>query len=591
MTHVKPKRIGCHWSRRHVGTRQCFDMQRTRHTSTTARLPKTMLALLTSSLLSVAACQSGQRAATPQQTRPNVILIITDDQGWGDLGCNGNDKIRTPNLDRLSAAGVQFNHFYVCPVCSPTRASLMTGRYNYRTGVVDTFMGRSMMHPDEVTLAEALSAHGYRTGIFGKWHLGDNYPMRPIDQGFDESLIHLGGGLAQPSGPPDNGYFDPLLYHNGREVKTEGYCTDIFTDAAIRFVEQNRDRPFFIYLPTNAPHSPLQIADAYADPYRAKGLDDVTARVYGMVTNIDDNVGRLLATLDTLDLAHNTLVIFLTDNGPSGKRYNGGMRGDKCDVYEGGIHVPCFMRWPARLRSGRTIEPIAAHIDVFPTVLAACGVEPPDVQLDGVNLLPLMDNPDMLWPDRLLFVQWHRGDEPVPFRNCAVRAGRYKLVNGAELYDLIADPAEKTDIAAAHSDIVARMRADYEAWLKDVSSTRGYAPSRIVIGTEHENPVRLSRQDWRAAEGWSDDDLGHWAVRVAAEGVYDITLQFPTTHGATAAFVRVAGQLLEQPVDGGAAACRFKTVRLTAGDQKLEAWVEARGKKAGPWFVEVQRIE
>src|SRR5262245_10062555 len=230
--------------------------------------------------------------------RPNVVLIITDDQGYGDLGVHGNAKIRTPNLDRLAQQSVRLTHFYACPVCSPTRASLMTGRYNYRTGVVDTYLGRSLMHPDELTIAELLRDAGYRTGIFGKWHLGDNYPLRAIDQGFQEALVCKGGGLTQPSDPPGNSYFDPVLMHNGKAEKAKGYCSDVFTDAALNFIKQGSDQPFFVYLAFNAPHDPLQVDQKLVEPYLKLDLDATTAKVYAMVENIDANVGRLTNMLD-----------------------------------------------------------------------------------------------------------------------------------------------------------------------------------------------------------------------------------------------------------------------------------------------------
>ncbi|HWH79777.1 MAG TPA: sulfatase-like hydrolase/transferase, partial [Candidatus Binatus sp.] len=261
-------------------------------------------------------------AASPvaaQSRQPNVILIITDDQGHGDLGVHGNPKIRTPNIDAFSKQCAALDNFYVCPVCSPTRSGLITGRYTYRTGIVDTAYGRSMMHPDEVTLAEMLAAAGYGTGIFGKWHLGDNYPLRPMDQGFQESLVLKGGGIGQPSDPPGgDSYFDPLLLHNGKWEKQQGYCSDVYTNAAMKFIEQNRAKPFFVYLPFNCPHSPLQIADSYVQPYKQMNMTaadfpktgfplgrvdfDVTAKIYGMVTNIDDNLGRLFKKLDELNL-------------------------------------------------------------------------------------------------------------------------------------------------------------------------------------------------------------------------------------------------------------------------------------------------
>jgi arylsulfatase A-like enzyme len=280
----------------------------------------------------------------------------------------------------MHAEGVCFSHFHASPVCSPTRASLMTGRYNFRTGAIDTYLGRSMMRPDEVTLPQLLAANGYRTGIFGKWHLGDNYPMRAMDRGFEEALVHNGGGLAQPSGPPGDGYFDPMLSHNGVWAKHSGYCTDIFTSAAIAFIARHRAEPFFVYLATNAPHMPLQVADEYSAPYLAMGLDEETAKTYAMITNIDDNVGRLFAALDELGLDRNTIVIFLTDNGPAFggvERYNAGMRGQKGTVYEGGIRVPCFVRWPGVIPSGKAVDRLAAHIDLLPTILNACRVSPP----------------------------------------------------------------------------------------------------------------------------------------------------------------------------------------------------------------------
>ncbi|MGH8245686.1 MAG: arylsulfatase, partial [Gammaproteobacteria bacterium] len=454
--------------------------------------------------------------ALQTRPRPNVILIITDDQGHGDLGAHGNPKIRTPNLDKFAADAVEFRRFYVSPVCAPTRASLMTGRYNYRTGVVDTFLGRALMYPGENTIAEMLAGAGYRTGIFGKWHLGDNYPMRPMDQGFQESLVHKGGGIGQPSDPPGGeSYFDPILQHNGKAARTRGYCSDVFTDAAIRFISQARATPFFVYLAFNSPHTPLQVPDNYYLPYSKLNLgpsefpaigrsiggntpQDVTARVYGMVTNIDDNLGRLFAKLDELKLSRDTIVIFLTDNGPQQNRYNSGLRDRKSSVYEGGIRVPFFVRWPGVLRGGLKVDRIAAHIDVAPTLLDLCGIKRPDF-LDGISLSPLLKQQAEKWADRSLYIQYHRGDEPELHRAFAVQTQQYKLVQplGAgpekraskaefELYDIAQDPFEFNNLAARRPDIVSRMRAGYEAWFREVGSTRGYAPSRIFLGTVHE---------------------------------------------------------------------------------------------------------
>jgi arylsulfatase A-like enzyme len=532
-----------------------------------------------------------------------VVIILADDQGYGDLGCHGNTRIRTPHLDRFATQGVELTAFHVSPVCAPTRASLLTGRYNYRTGVTDTYLGRALMYADEVTLAEMLAAAGYRTGIFGKWHLGDNYPLRAIDQGFGEALVLRGGGLGQPSDPPGGSkYFDPWLWHNGKLLQARGYCSDVFTDAAMRFLEQDRRRPLFLYLAFNAPHTPLEVPERYLQMYQGTGLPDATARVYGMVTNVDDNLGRLFAKLDELRLADNTIVVFLTDNGPQQERYNAGMRGRKGTVYDGGIRVPCFLRWPGRFPAGKKIDRIAAHIDMVPTLLEACGVaKPAGVKLDGVSLLPLLTGEPTDWPDRTLYFQWHRGDEPERYRAFAARSPRWKLVQarGAgvqrqepkyELFDMRADPAEKNDLADRHPELVEELRKGYVAWLQDVSASRGYAPPRLHLGAPQENPTVLSRQDWRGPRaGWGAKDQGHWEVHVATAGRYEITLHFPADGGT--AHVVLGKARLQQAVPDRATTCTFPATRLEAGPARLEAWIASGGATKGVHHVEVRRIE
>ena len=397
-------------------------------------------------LASLAVCDRAHGRETSRP--PNVILIMTDDQGYGDLGVHGNPIIKTPNLDEFARQSVEVNSFYVCPVCAPTRATLMTGRYNYRTGVTDTYLGRAMMHADEVTLAEMLRQAGYRTAIFGKWHLGDSYPMRPMDQGFEESLVHTGGGLCQPSGPYDNSYFDPSLLHNGRRIKTKGYCSDVYVDGLLKFVTEHRDEPFFAYLPFNCPHGPYQVAEKYSKPYddlkmkpgdfpsmghKRPNVPKNTAAVFGMVKNIDENVGRILDRLEDLKLSDDTIVIFLTDNGPNGARYDAGMKAHKGSVYEGGIRTAFFVRWPGILDPGRKVKQVAAHVDVVPTLLEACGAaRPENVKLDGRSIMPLLKGESVEWPERTLFFQWHRGDEPVMYRAFAARSSTHKLVHAGK---------------------------------------------------------------------------------------------------------------------------------------------------------------
>jgi arylsulfatase/arylsulfatase A len=348
----------------------------------------------------VVATTAACTGAPGPEARPNVILIVTDDQGYGDLGVNGNPVIRTPHIDAMAARSARMTQFYVSPVCAPTRASLMTGRYNYRTRAIDTFVGRAMMEPEEVTLAEILRDAGYRTGIFGKWHLGDAYPMRPIDQGFEEALVHRGGGIGQPSDPPggEGKYTDAILFHNGESVHTEGYCTDVYFGRALNWIGTRHEagEPFFAYIATNAPHGPFHdVPEGLLAEYREVDLGnerfpqdrghplpaeadlDRRARIFAMITNIDENVGRLFGRLDALGLTDDTIVIFMVDNGPNGNRYVAGMKGWKGHVHEGGVRSPFFVHWPGRLKAGHSSDRIAAHIDVLPTVLDATAVPVP----------------------------------------------------------------------------------------------------------------------------------------------------------------------------------------------------------------------
>jgi arylsulfatase A-like enzyme len=528
-----------------------------------------------------------------QSARPNVIVIISDDQGYGDLSLHGNTNLATPNLDAIAKAGAQFTQFQVCPVCSPTRSSLLTGRYNYRTGVVDTYLGRSLMSGKETTIAELLSRAGYRTGVFGKWHLGDNYPLRAMDQGFADSVVINGGGLAQPGDPPPGqSYFDPVLRRNGHYEKVPGYCTDIFFREAQRFIDANAKQPFFIYLPTNAPHTPLQVDERYVKPYRDKGLDDVTAKIYGMLQNLDENVGQLRAFLDRKNLTENTVLIFLSDNGPQQKRYNAGMRGLKGTVYQGGIRVPCFVQWPARIKPGLKIDRIAAHVDLLPTILAACAVPTPKLALDGRNLLPLLEGQAANWPDRTLHVQWHRGDVPQLFRAHAARSQRWKLVDGKELYDLDADPAEATDVASQNPAVVARLRAETEAWFKSVAVSSGnFAPPRIILGAPQEPSSLLTRQDWRGPRAsWDADGIGYWEVDVHRAGAFDIELLFPAAPAAGTAVIKLGNVEKTLPFAAGATRLLFAATTLPKGPGRLEPLLRLPNAERGVQYVQLKKL-
>jgi arylsulfatase A-like enzyme len=581
--------------------------------------------LAVSAMLGLVAAMHAPHAVGAPPSRPNILLIISDDQGYGDLGAHGNPKIKTPHLDRFVSESVRLKNFYVSTVCSPTRASLLTGRYHFRTGVVDTYIGRSMMHPDEVTLAELLESAGYRTGIFGKWHLGDNAPLRPIDQGFDESLVIKGGGLRQPANPPGgDGYFDPILEHNGRPERYAGYCSDIFTTAAIDFLSAKIDRPFFTYLAFNCPHDPLEAPDAELASYQGIDLNlesfprlgqpipkewaespGEVARVYAMVTNIDSNIGRILKVLEDRGLANNTIVVFMTDNGPAAVRFNAGLRGWKGSVYDGGIKVPCYIRWPGRLPPARAVDQIAAHIDMLPTLLDACDVPVPQgLKIDGKSLLPLLVGAQNAgWPDRTLFFQWHRGDRPELDRAFAARTQRYKLLRREpipgvanppplELYDMERDPLELENIASRNADIIKKLHKSYVAWFNDVCATRGFDPVRIEVGGTRENPSILTRQDWRGPlAGWDQNNLGYWEVQVARPGTFDITLHFPPRRFPTVAFLSFGGDRRQQPVPAQAAECQFKGVTADAGTGRLEAWIEGNRARAGVLDVIVNRVD
>lgn len=523
---------------------------------------------------------------------PNIVVIMSDDHGYGDLGCHGHPVLKTPHLDRLHNEALRLTRFYTYPVCSPTRASLMTGRYAYRTGVVDTYVGRAMMDPREITVAEALRQAGYATGIFGKWHLGDSYPLRPMDRGFDASLVHKGGGLCQPSDPRVTSYFDPILWRNGEEAHTKGYCTDIITDAAIEFIRAQARQPFFTVITTNAPHVPLDVDDRYAAPYRSAGVPDDDAKTYGMIANLDENVGRFLAELDVLRLRENTIVIFFTDNGPAfnktGPRFNASLRGGKGTVYEGGVRVPCFVRWPKAFPSPGNISVPTSVVDLMPTLLAAAGVRAPQgAALDGVDLLPALRDGATL-PDRTLFTQWHRGDAPVAHRNAAVVTARYKLVDGRELYDLETDPAEANDLAATHPDIVRDLRARYDAWFADVCATRGFDAVPITIGSPRESVTWLTAQDMRGVSGWGPGDVGAWELDAARAGSYSFELNWLPVNppGAGICELQCGAEVAKATLSPGESNLTLGPIPLPKGPVRLSAVLNTeKGPRRAEWIL------
>jgi len=416
--------------------------------------------------------------------KPNIIVVLTDDQGYGDLGRNGNKIIKTPNLDRMYDESMHFEDFHVSPTCSPTRSSIMSGKHEFKNGVTHTILERERMSLKTTTIAQVVKSAGYTTGIFGKWHLGDEDEYQPDRRGFDEVYIHGCGGIGQTySGScgdvPGNSYFGPTVKHNGKFEKTEGYCTDVFFGQAMKWIESVKGKqPFYMHITPNAPHGPLNVPEKYEKMYEGK-VDKQAAKFFGMITNIDENVGKLLAKVKELGLDDNTLVVFMNDNGGTAgcRVFNAGMRGGKCTASNGGTRAMSLWRWPGTIKPA-ACDRLTAHLDIFPTFAELAGAKvQEDVakKLEGFSLVPLLENPQAGWhEDRMLFShlgRWKTGEEPQKYGQCSVRWQKYLQVREGDkwcLYDLKADPGEKDDIADQHKDVVEKLDKAYDAWWSEV---------------------------------------------------------------------------------------------------------------------------
>lgn len=505
-------------------------------------------------------------AQHPRPARPNVVLILADDMGWGDVGMHDNPAgISTPNLEKIARQGARFDRFFVSPLCAPTRASILTGRYHLRTGVANVTGGLETMRTDEVTLAETFKQAGYATGIFGKWHNGAHYPQDPNGQGFDEFFGFCGGHWTN--------YFDTRLQHNHDVVQSKGYITDVFTDAALDFINKNRSHPFFCYIPYNAPHGPFQVADKYFDKFQAKGINDKDAAIYGMVENVDENVGRVLQKLDTLGIAGNTIVIFMTDNGPNSTRYNGDMKGRKAMVDEGGVRVPFFIRWPGKIREGTFITTPGAHIDILPTLTELCGISSArTLPLDGKSLAALLQGKITELPARNLYTHVVKdtdtGGDLKPFPG-AIRTAQYRYIRGNDhdqLYDMVNDPGQQRDIASQQPEIVQTFRKQYDEWFTDVT-TKKIHPEITEIGYRESPSTELFAPDAKrkgdlkyfATNGFAHDwftgwmtttDTAVWTIQVVADGRYALRLKYNCDQGFVGSTLRVEvdGQRTEKKV-------------------------------------------
>ena len=514
-------------------------------------------------------------AASGAQNAPNLLLIMTDDQGYWDLGSSGNPSIDTPHLDKLAAEGVRFTRYYAAPVCAPTRAGMMTGRYAFRTGLYNTRFGGDSLGRGEVTVAELLKKTGYRTGLFGKWHLGRYHGYQPHQRGFDEFLGHYQGHIEQYE-------YARQLVHNGHPVESRGYVTELVTDAAIEFIDETRRRnattPFFCYLAYSAPHSPFQLdtshahqpeGDALIEKYLKRGLPLKQARIYAMVERIDENVGRLLAHLEEKGLSRDTVVLFMSDNGGVSRHWTGDLRGFKASVHEGGVRSPLFVRWPGRFPAGGVVEGQVSHVDLLPTLCELGGATvPTDRIIDGRSFASLLKAGKGDTHQEFVYHTWNRM-LPSPDTNWAISDQRYKLVRagggGAQtkgspengsLYDLRADPSESRDVANHHPEKVRALRAEFVRWYADVTQGVNFEPVAIPVGHADENPVEIQPSwaktlgkgveyvfeayDWDTLQGWSAaGEAAEWRIDVARPGRYELTLDYGCSAANAGGKVRI----------------------------------------------------
>jgi arylsulfatase B len=606
------------------------------------RLTQNLFSVTVVVLAVAGCCWESARAVEPApdlennaKARPNVVIVITDDQGYGDLSCHGNPILKTPQIDKLYAQSVRLTDYHVAPTCSPTRCAFLTGHWTNRTGVWHTIMGRSMLRENEVTMGQVFADAGYATGMFGKWHLGDNYPFRPEDRGFTEVMRHGGGGVGQTPDFWDNAYFDGTYFHNSNPEPVEGFCTDVWFEYAKRFIAaQNKaGKPFLAYIATNAPHGPMHSPVSASEPYAE--LDVNTRNFFGMIANIDENVGLLRDFLDEQHLTDNTIFIFTTDNGTSSgaKIFNSQMRGAKGSPYDGGHRVPFFVHYPqGDLVGGRDVAPITAHVDVLPTLIDLCGIEKPEeIKFDGTSLRALLEDRDVDWSDRLLITDSQRVKDPIKWRQSSVMSNDWRLINGKELYQIKLDPGQQNDVAGEHPQVVARLRDFYEAWWRELEPTFKQ-DALIYLGHPAENPTTLTAHDWitTGSTPWNHASIrdgmtgkantGFWNVKVIEDGTYEIQLRrWPRESGAaidaglaagadvpgvqayrarkgvalpiTQGYVEIADQRVDFTVPAGTVQATVK-MKLPAGATRLAARFQtADGKEFGAYYAYVSKID
>jgi arylsulfatase A-like enzyme len=574
--------------------------------------------------------------------KPNIVFVLTDDQGYGDLGCTGNEAVKTPNIDMFFEESTHLTNFHVGPTCAPTRSGLMSGHYANSAGVWHTVGGRSLLREEEWTLPQALKESGYTTGIFGKWHLGDEYPYRPKDRGFDEAIVHGGGGISQAPDYWGNDYFDDTYYVNNVPKPFKGYCTDVFFREGLSFIEKNATKPFFCYIACNAPHSPYNVDKKYSDLYK----DEVPferAKFYGMITNIDENFGRLKEKLEELKILDDTILIFMTDNGtskPSKMDQNGfmldsnnaGLRGMKNSEYDGGHRVPFFMSYPnGGVLKNRDIDMITANVDFMPTLLDFCDVEIKDHKFHGQSIKPWIVDEKKEEINRVLVTDSQRVAYPIKWRKSAVMTNRWRLVNGYELYDMNVDREQRNDVSYENMEVVKELRGEYDKWW-DIVSEQFDVDIPIHIGNYK---TSFTTHDLRNAEcdtAWNQAQIrkgqqarGYFEIEVDEDGDYEISLsrwpsyedrainkgidgfdhpietsfisrkEYDSYYGGIALDfkkinVKIQGVNLSNEIDASASKASLK-VTLKKGQTKLVAnFLDKDNKEYAAYFIEIAKI-
>ena len=575
--------------------------------------------------------------------RPNVILILTDDQGYGDMSCHGNTVLKTPHIDRLHEQSVRLTDFHVDPMCAPTRAALMTGRYSARTGVWSTLNGCYIPRREERTLGHMFADGGYATAMFGKWHLGDSYPYGAEHRGFQHVVRHGAGVVGEIPDAWNNNYYDDTYLKNGEWKKYKGFCTDIWFDECMDYVKAQKGKPFFCYLAVNAPHGPFNSHEKYFQPYLDAGVPEKRARFYGLIANIDENIGRLMDFLEKENMVDDTILIFMGDNGTAmgaGIRGNGmvkdgfnaGMRGKKTMPYEGGHRNAFFVPWPAGgIGSGRDVAALSAHFDLMPTLAELCGIGVPKAKLDGVSLVKQLKGSDGKCPERTLVVHNMQLVEPKKYKDYAVMSDQWRLVSRGvspevELFNYAADPGQQTDVAERYPEVVERLMGAYDQWWDDMIPNFENI-SHQVVGSKHENPVLLTCHGWRTTskeksynqkhvrEGIAINDAW-WPVEVACDGRYRIELRrwprdadvpiigsvpavhepfcdpLPEGRAYPITKARLSVQGFDQTIDVGEGdkAAVFETP-LKKGQTKLQSWFTFDGHQTiGAYYVYIEKL-